>query len=165
MLVAPSGLHLADGATNIMPAPPHKAAEGKPLTSQQQTENRDTVHAAWKLHFQHVRRSLAHGYYQGWDLNPAQLPTRYAAVYSYFFESLDAATFRLRNFVDKAARATLAGDVFDDAATAQGLLTFFLQGLRRRVITDEEIAATGLTAEEMRQRSFSAILAKRTRRG
>jgi citrate lyase beta subunit len=156
-----SGLYLADGATNIMPAPPHRSAEGKPLTPQQQTENCDTVHAAWKLHFQHVRRSLAHGFYQGWDLNPAQLPTRYAAVYSYFLESLDAATFRLRNFVDKAARATLAGDVFDDAATAQGLLTFFLQGLRRGAITEAEIAATGLSPDEMRQRSFAAIWANR----
>jgi citrate lyase beta subunit len=160
-----SGLYLADGATNIMPAPPHRPAEGRGLTAQQQTENRDVVHAAWRLHFQHVRRSLAHGYYQGWDLNPAQLPTRYAAVYSYFLESLDGATARLRNFVDKAARATLAGSVFDDAATAQGLLTFFLQGLRRRAITEEEVAATGLTVEEMRQRSFAAILAKRARGG
>jgi citrate lyase beta subunit len=160
-----SGLWLSDGATNIMPAPPHKAPEGSSLTPRQTEENRQAVHAAWKLNVQNVRRSLAHGWYQGWDLNPAQLPIRYAAMYSYFLEYLPEATHRLRNFVDKAARATLvggaAGGVFDDAATAQGLLTFFIQGLRRRAITEDELRSTGLTPEEVAERSFSQILARR----
>lgn len=157
-----TGLFLSDGATNIMPAAPHKAPEGGKLSPKQVEENRAAVHSAWRLHFQHVRRSLSHGYYQGWDLNPAQLPTRYAAVYSYFLDSLGATTARLRNFVDKAARATLAsGGVFDDAATAQGLLTFFIQGLRRRAITDAEAGATGLTQDEIAMRSFAQILARR----
>jgi hypothetical protein len=162
-----SGLTLSDGATNIMPAGMHTAAaDGPPLTNQQHEENRAAVHAAWKLNFQHVRRSLAHGWYQGWDLNPAQLPVRYAAVYSYFLEYLPEATHRLRNFIDKAARATMvrggAGSgVFDDAATAQGLLTFFIQGVRRGAITDAELAATGLTPDEVRSRSFVEILRKR----
>ena len=47
-------------------------------------------------------------------------PTRYAAVYSFFLEGLDSAAARLKNFVEKAAKATLVGDVFDDAATGQG---------------------------------------------
>ncbi len=157
-----SGLYLSDGATNIMPAPPHKAPEGGVLTAKQIEENRAAVHGGWRLHFEHVRRSLAHGYYQGWDLNPAQLPTRYAAVFSFFKESLPEVTARLRNFVDKVARATIAGGgVFDDAATAQGLLTFFIQGLRRRAITEEEVAATGLTADEIRTRSFVEIVTRR----
>ncbi len=176
-----TGIMLSDGATNIMPAPLHRSDPGavvgrsgpatqtvttaSGLTPQQLSENRAAVHAAWKLNFHNVRRSLAHGWYQGWDLNPAQLPVRYAAVYSYFLEYLPEATHRLRNFVDKAARATLvggaAGGVFDDAATAQGLITFFIQGLRRRAITDAEAAATGLTQEELGTRSFVGILAKR----
>ncbi len=160
-----SGLWLSDGATNIMPAPPHRAPEGGALSVQQLAENRAAVHAGWKLNFANVRRSLAHGWYQGWDLNPAQLPVRYAAMYSYFLEYLPEATHRMRNFVDKAARATLvggaAGGVFDDAATAQGLITFFIQGLRRRAITAEEAAATGLTQEEIATRSFVGILAGR----
>lgn len=159
-----TGLNLADGATNIMPAPVHRATGTEALSPSQIAENRSAIHHGWRLHFQHVRRSLAHGYYQGWDLNPAQLPTRYAAVYSYFLEYLSDATDRLRNFVDKAARATLAGGgVFDDAATAQGLLTFFIQGIRRQVITPAEISATGLTPEEMRMRSFAEIVAKRSK--
>ncbi len=163
-----TGLMLSDGATNIMPAAPHKAPEGGTLSMKQLADNRAAVHAAWKLNFQNVRRSLAHGWYQGWDLNPAQLPVRYAAMYSYFLEYLPEATHRLRNFVDKAARATLvggaAGGVFDDAATAQGLITFFIQGLRRRAITPEEAAATGLSQDEIATRSFVQILANRLNR-
>lgn len=170
-----SGVWLSDGATNIMPAPVHVPSAGQlpsdsaALTQMQQDENRAAVHAAWKLNFSNVRRSLAHGWYQGWDLNPAQLPVRYAAVYSYFLEYLPDATLRLRNFVDKAARATMvrggsSSGVFDDAATAQGLLTFFIQGLRRRAITPEEAAATGLTQEEIATRSFQQILAGRINR-
>ena len=157
-----SGLYLSDGATNIMPAPPHKAPEGGSLTPKQIEENRAAVHHGWRLHFEHCRRSLEHGYYQGWDLNPAQLPTRYAALYSFFMESLPDATARLRNFVEKVARATIAGGgVFDDAATAQGLLTFFIQGLRRQAITEEQVRATGLTVDEIRMRSFLEIVKKR----
>ncbi len=160
-----TGLYLSDGATNIMPAPAQLAGDGGPLSPQQMAENRTAMHAAWRLNFQHVRRSLAHGWYQGWDLNPAQLPIRYAAVYSYFMEHLADVTFRLRNFVEKSARATLVrgerGGVFDDAATAQGLLTFFIQGLRRRAISDEEGAATGLSREEIATRSFVRIVADR----
>jgi hypothetical protein len=72
-----------------------------------------------------VQHSLVNGFYQGWDLHPAQLPTRHAAVYGFFLEARPAATARLRNFVEKAAQATLVGDVFDDAATGQGLLNFY----------------------------------------
>ena len=165
-----SGVWLSDGATNIMPAPPHVAVEGAILTAQQLAENRAAVHAAWKLNFNNVRRSLAHGWYQGWDLNPAQLPVRYAAVNSYFLEYLPEATRRLRNFVEKAARATMvrggaSSGVFDDAATAQGLMTFFIQGLRRRAITPEEAAATGLSQDEIAMRSFTEIVRRRGPRG
>jgi hypothetical protein len=105
-----------------------------------------------------VRASLRQGFYQGWDLHPAQLPTRYAAVFSFFLEGFDAASARLRNFVQKAAQATLVGDVFDDAATGQGLLNYFLRGVGCGAITPEEARATGLTLEEIRTRSFLAIL-------
>jgi hypothetical protein len=97
-----------------------------------------------------------HGYYQGWDLHPAQLPTRYAAVYAFFLQGFDAAAARLRNFVEKGAQATLSGDVFDDAATGQGLLNFFLRGINCGAFTEQEAEATGLTIAELRSRSFSA---------
>ncbi len=95
--------------------------------------------------YDNVRHSLENGFYQGWDLHPAQLPIRYAATYAFFLEGFEAAADRLRNFVEKAAQATLVGDVFDDAATGQGLLNYFLRGLSCGAVSLEELGATGLT--------------------
>ena len=159
---AGTGIWLSDGATNIMPVGPHRATEGKPLTQDQVEENRAVIHRAWKLHYDHIQHSLTGGFYQGWDLHPAQLPTRYAAVYAFFLESLDAASERLRNFVEKAAKATLVGDVFDDAATGQGLLNYFLRAINCGAITeDEALRLSGLTPEELRAGSFVKILKTR----
>ncbi len=157
-----TGIWLSDGATSVLPVTLHRATGDAKLTAAQENENRASVHDAWKLHFDDVRHSLAGGFYQGWDLHPAQLVTRYAAVFSFFLEGLDAAGARLRNFVTKAARATLAGDVFDDAATGQGLLNYFLRGINSGAIREEEaVARTGLTVEEIRGRSFVKILGAR----
>jgi citrate lyase beta subunit len=159
---AGTGVWLSDGATNIMPVAPHRAAEGGKLSPEQIEDNRASVHRAWRLHFEHVRHSLVGGFYQGWDLHPAQLPTRYSAVYSFFLESLDAASERLRNFVDKAAKATLVGDVFDDAATGQGLLNYFLRATNCGALTEDEATRlSGLTPEELRSGSFVKILERR----
>jgi hypothetical protein len=160
---AGTGIWLSDGATNIMPVAPHRFVEGgAPLTAAQIAENRTVVHRAWKLHYDHVQHSLTNAYYQGWDLHPAQLPTRYAAVYSFFLESLDAASERLRNFVEKAAKATLVGDVFDDAATGQGLLNYFLRAMNCGAITeDEALKLSSLTRDELRGGSFVKILKNR----
>lgn len=141
---AGTGLWLSDGATNVLPI-----------------GDRDTIHRAWKLHVDHIRHSLVHAYYQGWDLHPAQLPTRYAAVYDFFLSGLKPATERLRNFMEKAGQATLVGDVFDDAATGQGLLNYFIRGINSGALTEDEALATGLTLDELRSRSFVKILAGR----
>ena len=156
---AGTGIWLSDGATNIMPVAPHRAAEGASLTKEQVDENRDVVHRAWKLHYDHIQHSLINAFYQGWDLHPAQLPTRYAAVYAFFLESLDAASERLKNFVEKAAKATLVGDVFDDAATGQGLLNYFLRAINCGAITEAEaVERSGLTLSELQSASFVKIL-------
>jgi citrate lyase beta subunit len=159
-----TGLWLSDGATNIMPVAPHRASEGgAALTPEQIEENRATVHRAWKLHYDHIQHSLINAYYQGWDLHPAQLPTRYAAVYAFFLDSLEAASERLRNFVEKAAKATLVGDVFDDAATGQGLLNYFLRAINCGAVTEEEATKlTSLSLAELRSGSFVKILKNRT---
>lgn len=158
--LAGTGIWLSDGATNILPVPPHRAApSGAALTTKQVADNRTAVHSAWKLHFDHILHSLANGFYEGWDLHPAQLPTRYAAVYYFFLEGLDAASERLRNFLDKAAQATLVGEVFDDAATGQGLLNYFLRAINCGAITaDEAQSLSGLTLAELRSASFVKIL-------
>ncbi|HEY6046925.1 MAG TPA: hypothetical protein VIU65_10005 [Pyrinomonadaceae bacterium] len=159
---AGTGIWLSDGATNIMPVAPHRASEGIPLTQDQHDENRAVVHRAWKLHYDHIQHSLVGGFYQGWDLHPAQFPTRYAAVYAFFLDSLDAASERLRNFVEKAAKATLVGDVFDDAATGQGLLNYFLRAINCGALTeDEALKLSSLTHDELRSGSFVKILKNR----
>jgi citrate lyase beta subunit len=163
--LAQSGVRLSDGATNIMPVAPHRPSPDRPLTDVQRRENRDAVHRAWKVHYDDVRHSLVNGFYQGWDLHPAQLPTRYAAVYEFFLSARPAATVRLRSFVEKAAQATLVGDVFDDAATGQGLLNFFVRGVSSGALTLEEARETGLTVEELQSRSFLKILENRKKQG
>jgi citrate lyase beta subunit len=143
--LAGTGVRLSDGATNIMPV-----------------GDRATIHAAWRLHYEHVRHSLETAYYQGWDLHPGQLPTRYAAVFTFFMEGLDAAAERLSNFVGKAAQATLVGDVFDDAATGQGLLNYFSRAIDCGAISEAEaVERTGLTLEDFQGKSFLAILKRR----
>ncbi|MEZ4227302.1 MAG: phosphoenolpyruvate kinase [Polyangiaceae bacterium] len=158
--LASTGVWMSDGATTIMPIAPHAAAkDGPPLTPRQLAENLDTVHRAWKLHFDQAMHSLVNGYYQGWDLHPGQLPTRYAAVYSFFLQGLDTASERLTKFVDRAAQATLVGDVFDDAATGQGLLNFFLRAKNCGALTEEEaVRLSGLSPAELASRSFVKIL-------
>jgi citrate lyase beta subunit len=158
--LAGSGVWISDGATNVMPVPTHR---GEDLSPEQVEENRRAVHDAMRLHYEHIRHSLMHGYYQGWDLHPAQFPTRYAAVYAFFLEGLDQAGQRLSNFVESAAQATLVGEVFDDAATGQGLLNYFLRAINCGAIDEDEATSrTGLTIDEIRTRSFLAILEGRT---
>jgi citrate lyase beta subunit len=141
--LAGTDVWLSDGATNVLPV----------------GTDRGAIHRAWRLHYDDIRHSLTNAFYQGWDLHPAQLVTRYAAVYAFFLESLDAASERLLNFIAKAAQATLVGEVFDDAATGQGLLNYFLRALNCGAVREEEIGKlTGLTLEELRSGSFVKIV-------
>ena len=153
-----TGIFLSDGATNVMPIGPHR---GDHLKEQQLKENEQAVHNGWRTAYHHTMHSLINGFYQGWDLNPAQLPMRYAATYNFFLSSYDDAVHRLKTFVERAAISTLTGDIFDDAATGQGLLNFFLRALNCGAITEEEALATGLTLDEIKSRSFYKILDER----
>ncbi|HEY2804873.1 MAG TPA: hypothetical protein VGI92_03355 [Gemmatimonadales bacterium] len=145
--LAGTGVWLSDGSTATLPV-----------------GDRAAVHAAWKLHFADCIHSLGGGFYQGWDLHPAQLVTRYAAVYAFFLSGVNAAGARLKNFVQKAAQATLVGSDFDDAATGQGLLNYFLRGINCGAVTEAEtLERTGLTLEELRSRSFVKILKERAK--
>jgi citrate lyase beta subunit len=147
VVLAGTGIGLSDGATNVMPV-----------------GSRELVHRAWRLHYEHVQHSLITGFYQGWDLHPAQLPSRYTAVYSFFLDGIAAASERLKNFVARAAQATLVGEVFDDAATGQGLLNFFLRAMNCGAILEQEaVEMSGLTLDELRSRSFVRILQGRTK--
>jgi citrate lyase beta subunit len=120
---AGTGVRLSDGSTNVLPVGDTAA-----------------VHAAWRLHARLVRRSLERGYWQGWDMHPAQLPTRYLATYAFFGEGLPAAAGRLRAYAERTA-----GGVLDEPATAQALAAFVARGLDCGALTEAEVRElTGL---------------------
>ncbi len=142
----PEGVWLSDGPTNVMPVARERGAEG--------------VRDAWRLHYRNVRHALRMGYYQGWDLHPAQLVSRFAAVYSFYDEASAEASARLKNFVDRAAQASMVGQKFDDAATGQGLLNFFLRAIQCGAMTETDVLQrTGLTHSQIAAASFAAIVA------
>ncbi|WP_028651871.1 DUF6986 family protein [Nocardioides halotolerans] len=114
---AGTGVRLSDGSTNVLPV-------GSP----------DEVVAAWRNHHRLVRRSLEHGYYQGWDLHPAQLPTRYAATYAFYREGLGSALDRLRAYVGR-----VEGGIADEPATARALAAYVLRGLECGAVDEPEV--------------------------
>jgi citrate lyase beta subunit len=120
---AGTGVRLSDGSTNVLPVGGTAA-----------------VHAAWRLHARLVRRSLERGYWQGWDMHPAQLPTRYLATYAFFREGLPASAARLRAYAERTG-----GGVMDEPATAQALASFVARGLDCGALSDAEVRElTGL---------------------
>ncbi|MGP3981731.1 DUF6986 family protein [Streptomyces sp. KR80] len=125
---AGTGVRLSDGSTNVLPIGP-----------------RSQVHDAWRLHYRLVRRSLARAYYQGWDMHPGHLPTRYAAVYAFYREGLEQAAARLAAYVNRAG-----GDVMDEPATAKALSGYLLRGLDCGAVDAEEVAQlTGLARADL----------------
>ena len=126
LAVAGTGIRLSDGSTNIIPVG-------------------DAVEDAWKLHGRLVRRSLERGYYQGWDLHPAQLPSRFAATYAFYREGLPAAAARLHNYVERTE-----GGVMDEPATARALAAFVLRGVQCGAVgTDEVKALAGVELSQL----------------
>jgi citrate lyase beta subunit len=121
---AQTGVRLSDGSTNILPV----GTEAE-------------VQAAWALHHRLVRRSLERGFYQGWDLHPAQLPTRYAATYAFFADGRDAAVTRLRRYLDRRS-----GGIADEPATARALAGYLLRGLDCGALDDVRFTRDELTA-------------------
>ena len=105
---AGTGVRLSDGSTNVLPV-----------------GDADDVHAAWLNHHRLVTRSLEHGFYQGWDLHPGHLPTRYAATYAFFRTGLPARSTRLRDYAER----TRAPAIADEPATARALADYVLRGL------------------------------------
>ena len=157
---AGTGVFLSDGATTQLPIAPHK---GDSVTEPQRAENAAVVHEAWRAHADNIRRALDQGFFQGWDLHPGQLVPRYVVSFAFFLSSRVAMTKRIANFVAQLGQATAVGTSFDDAATGQGLLNFFLRGWSCGAFTTSDVEATGLTIDELRTRDFGAIV--RARRG
>jgi citrate lyase beta subunit len=114
---AQTGAVVSDGSTNVLPV-----------------GGRAAVHAAWELHARLVRRSLERGFYQGWDLHPAQLPTRYAATFSFYRDGFPVAARRLRAYLDRVSSGTL-----DEPATARALAGFLWRGAACGAVPDAEL--------------------------
>ena len=114
---AGTGVFLSDGSTNELPV-----------------GDREAVHAGWRLHARLVRRSLERGFYQGWDLHPAQLPSRFAATYAFYREGLPSAAARLRAYLHGGHSGFL-----DEPATAAALAGFVLRGVECGAIDESEI--------------------------
>ncbi len=126
LVAAGTGVQLSDGSTNVLP-----------------TGSTENVHAAWALHARLVRRSLERGFYQGWDMHPAQLPTRYLANFAFYTEGFDAAAARLAAYVGKPGVPRPA--VLDEPATARALARYLHRGLLCGATDAAAVtAATGL---------------------
>jgi len=117
LAAAGTGVFVCDGSTNVLPV-----------------GDRAKVHAAWRLHQRLVRRSLERGIYQGWDMHPAQLPTRYVATYLFYREGLTTAAARLRAYVEGGTSGYL-----DEPATAAALATYILRGTECGAISQPEL--------------------------
>ncbi|TGB42510.1 DUF6986 family protein [Mycolicibacterium peregrinum] len=129
LAVAGTGVHMSDGSTNILPV-------GEP----------DNVATAWKLHARLVRRHLERGIYQGWDMHPAQLVTRYLATYAFYRGAFAPAATRLRNYVHR-----LDSTVMDEPATARALANVIHRGSVCGALTVDEIeTATDLSMSTVR---------------
>ncbi|MET0764077.1 MAG: aldolase [Blastococcus sp.] len=119
--VAGTGARAVDGSMNVLPV-----------------GGRQDVHDAWRLHAALVRRALERGFYQGWDLHPAQLVTRYVATYAFFRSAVPAAVERLTAYLDRSG-----GGVLDEPATARALASVLLRGLDCGAVDVAEIVAAG----------------------
>ena len=150
---------VSDGATTVLPLSVHR---GQALTVAQHEENLTSIRRALALHAGNVDAALREGYTQGWDLHPAQLVARYTAIFAYYARGRAAAVGRLCGFLDRAAQATRLGATFDDAATALGLVQFFLDGIRMGALPRADVEADlRVTPDALASRSFSTILAAR----
>jgi hypothetical protein len=117
LAAAGTGVRLSDGSTNVLPV--GAAAD---------------IQAAWRVHGRLVRRSLERAYFQGWDLHPLQLVTRYAATYAFYREGMPAACDRLRAYLDRAESGIL-----DEPATAKAMAALLVRGLQCGALDAAEV--------------------------
>lgn len=160
--LAGTDVGLADGATLRLPLVRHRATPGASLDEGLRAENRAGLGEALAQHAGNVDRALREGYLQGWDLHPAQLVARWAAVFAFYARGRDGALARLRGFCDRAARATSLAGTFDDAASALGLVGFFVDGVALGAFLADDVERDlGVTLDVLARRDFGEIVAAR----
>ena len=113
---AGTGVELSDGSTNVLPVG-------------------DGLRLGWETHHRLVTRALHRGFYQGWDLHPAQLPTRFAATFQFFRAGAADADARLAAYA-----ANRTGAIADEPATVRALADYLLRGLDCGALTDDEVS-------------------------
>ncbi|WP_063017444.1 DUF6986 family protein [Nocardia niwae] len=132
---AQTGAWVCDGSTQIVP-------DGDPA-------------AALRNHHRLVTRALRRGYYQGWDMHPGHLVTRWLATYDFFRRAIDVAVPRLRDYL-----ARRGGDVVDEPATAEALAVTVLRGIECGARPDA--GAPELTEAVLRSLAARAPMPKET---
>lgn len=114
---AQTGVRMSDGSTNVV-------AFG----------DAEQAAATWRLHAGLVNRALVRGIYQGWDMHPGHLVSRYLATYLFFRRAMPDASTRLRAYVDR-----IEGAVMDEPATARMLSHALLRGIRCGAVSLDEV--------------------------
>ncbi len=123
---AGTGVRLSDGSSNVLPIG-------------------DNVRHGWLTHYELVRRSLSRGFFQGWDLHPAQLVSRYCAVFTHHLETAEADGARLAAYVSRAG-----GSILDEPATAVALATSLTRAVDCGALTEAEVTGfCGLSPESL----------------
>jgi citrate lyase beta subunit len=122
LAAAETGVRVSDGSDNKVPV-----------------GSDETVGERWRAHAEGVQRALRSGIYQGWDLHPAQLPSRFAATFAFFRAGYADAAIRLGDY----HRQSAGGGVLDEPATAFALARHLAAALHCGAVTPEEIAVTG----------------------
>nr|WP_072802230.1 aldolase/citrate lyase family protein [Rhodococcus yunnanensis] len=119
MLVAAaqSGVWVCDGSTQVVPS-------GSEIE----------IEAAVRRHFALVTRSLERGFYQGWDMHPGHLVTRWLATLTFFRTAMPTAATRVAAYLDRRDSG-----VMDEPATAQALAGVLVRGLDSGAVTEQEL--------------------------
>ncbi|MCT9934028.1 aldolase [Planotetraspora sp. A-T 1434] len=101
--LAGTGVELSDGSLAAAPA----------------SDSAEDVNSLLRRHSALVRHSLSNGYYQGWDMHPSHLISRFATVYSFHLALYEDYLERVRAWEEKLEGV---GGVLDEPATIKTLV-------------------------------------------
>jgi citrate lyase beta subunit len=101
--LAGTGVELSDGSLAAAPA----------------SGSAEDVHALLRRHSAMVSHSLSNGFYQGWDMHPSHLVSRFTTVYAFHLTCYEKYAERVRAWEE---RRQAAGGVLDEPATIKTLV-------------------------------------------
>ena len=119
LAAAETGVRVSDGSDNQVPV-----------------GDAATVGQRWDRHADGVTRALRQGIGQGWDLHPAQLPTRFAATFAFYRAGWREAAVRLGDYHRQDPGAT---GVLDEPATAFALARHLAAAVACGAVTAAEL--------------------------